>query len=204
MKLENITKSFGDKKVLENFTIDFPPGTVSCVMGKSGCGKTTLLHIAAGLLKPEQGIIIDDIPSKTMVFQDDRLLPWYNILKNITIHGVSQEIGRHYLKAVGLAGQEDKKPGELSGGMKRRAAIARALAYGGDLYLLDEPCRGLDKETQKDIFSLLNKELQGKTGIIITHDQEEAKALSQWLVFTQGPPLKIVNTNTDCQSKGDN
>lgn len=193
MKLENITKSFGEKKIMEDFTIEFSPGTITCVMGRSGCGKTTLLHIAAGLLKLDRGNIRDDIPQKAMLFQEDRLLPWYDILKNITIHGVSQEVGRYYLKAVGLEGQEDKKPSQLSGGMKRRAAIARALAYGGDLYLLDEPCRGLDGETKKNILALLKKELTGKTGIIITHDQDEAAALGKPVIFTQGPPLKIVN-----------
>ncbi len=98
----------------------------------------------------------------------------------------------YYINKVDLSGAEKKLPGELSGGMRRRAAIARALAYGGDTYFLDEPCRGLDGKTKDLILELLAAELQGKTGIVITHDIYEAEVLQDQTFLTWGPPLKVI------------
>ena len=139
LELVDIHKEFDGKKVLDGISLSVAAGECVCLTGASGCGKTTLLRIAAGLETADSGV--RNINAKTKIavlFQEDRLLPWDTALSNITAVGVDADRARYFLKRVGLENEADSYPDELSGGMKRRLSLARMLAYGGDLYLFDE------------------------------------------------------------------
>ena len=143
MRLESICVRYGEKRVLDGFTADFGPG-ITCIVGPSGFGKTTLLHTIAGLVKPESGQIVDGPARAALMFQDDRLFPWMSALQNVAVVCGDEARARQALDAVELADEADSRPETLSGGMRRRVALARALAYGGDMLLLDEPFKGMD------------------------------------------------------------
>ena len=182
LKLIDIKKSFGEKTVLNGVSLTIDDGQTLCIMGASGGGKTTLMRIACGLILPDSGSVIFDYKKKSCVFQENRLLPWYDALKNITCMGVSPDIAANYLQKVGLSGEEHTLPASLSGGMQRRLALARALAYGGDMFFLDEPFTGLDEGTKEDIISLLEQELSGKTALMVTHDAAAAQRLGDKII----------------------
>ena len=191
--LQHLSKSFGEKTILRDFSLEFAPGIITALLGPSGCGKTTLLRLAAGLEKPDSGEVLRDSGARlSFVFQEDRLLPWFSALDNLTAAGISRDDALRDLARVGLAGEEHKKPAELSGGMRRRLSIVRALAYGGDFFFLDEPLQGLDPGTASSVLSLLRQRLEGKTGLLITHNPEEALALAGQIVIIAGPPVRIV------------
>ncbi|NMP38050.1 MAG: ATP-binding cassette domain-containing protein [Clostridiales bacterium] len=178
IRLENISKAFGDKRVLEDISADFSTGGTVCILGVSGSGKTTLMRIISGLEKPDSGTVsgIEGLRC-SFVFQENRLLPWLTLVQNLCAVGVSRESALEYLKKVGLSGEEGSYPGQLSGGMARRAALARALAYSGDVIFLDEPFAGLDAQTKSDMIQLLKSELSGKTAFVVTHDTADAQLL---------------------------
>lgn len=179
IELINISKRMEDKQVLRDVSASFAKGRTTCIMGPSGCGKTTLLRIASGLLAPDAGQVIRPKNARySFLFQEDRLLPWYSACKNITAMGPDMETARAALCMVGLEGEEDALPDELSGGMQRRVAIARTLAFGGDIFFLDEPLRGLDSETAAPVLDALQKALSSKTALLVTHNMEEARALA--------------------------
>ena len=193
--LQHLSKSFGEKTILRDFSLEFAPGIITALLGPSGCGKTTLLRLAAGLEKPDSGEVLRDSGVRfSFVFQEDRLLPWFSALDNLTAAGISRDAALRDLARVGLAGEEHKKPAELSGGMRRRLAIVRALAYGGDFFFLDEPLQGLGPGTASSVLSLLRQRLEGKTGLLITHNPEEALALAGQIVIIAGPPVRIVQS----------
>lgn len=193
--LQHLSKSFGEKTILRDFSLEFAPGIITALLGPSGCGKTTLLRLAAGLEKPDSGEVLRDSGARlSFVFQEDRLLPWFSALDNLTAAGISKDDALRDLARVGLAGEEHKKPAELSGGMRRRLSIVRALAYGGDFFFLDEPLQGLDPGTASSVLSLLRQRLEGKTGLLITHNPEEALALAGQIVIIAGPPVRIVQS----------
>jgi len=183
IELSHIAKRFGDKEVFADFSHTFPGGKTTCVTGPSGSGKTTLLRIAAGLLKPDAGIVRKPAGLRaSFVFQEDRLLPWASALTNITVLGVPEVDASEALVQVGLGGELHAMPDELSGGMLRRLAIARAIAFGGDLFFLDEPLRGLDVETAAPVLAAMKKALSGKTALLITHNEVEAEVLADCVV----------------------
>lgn len=193
--LQHLSKSFGEKTILRDFSLEFAPGIITALLGPSGCGKTTLLRLAAGLEKPDSGEVLRDSGARlSFVFQEDRLLPWFSALDNLTAAGISRDDALRDLARVGLAGEEHKRPAELSGGMRRRLSIVRALAYGGDFFFLDEPLQGLDPGTASSVLSLLRQRLEGKTGLLITHNPEEALALAGQIVIIAGPPVRIVQS----------
>lgn len=193
LELCGVSKRFEDKTVLRDFSLALSSGETTCLLGPSGCGKTTLLRIAAGLLPPESGEVRrPEGWRSSFVFQEDRLLPWYGTLENITILGVSKKAAVTALESVLLGQELDTLPENLSGGMRRRLAIARALAFAGDCFFLDEPLRGLDPATAAPVLSAMRKSLEGSTGLLITHSPDEALALSQTLVMVDGPPVRIV------------
>lgn len=184
MKIIGISKSFGDKRIFDNFSLTIENGKRVAILGESGIGKTTLVKMLSGLMKPDSGKIDNssDFPFSA-VFQEDRLLPFKTLKKNVMLVGATEEKAKQYLTAVGLGDELDSYPSELSGGMKRRAAIARALAFEGyKTLILDEPFNGQDPETKKKLISLIKSETEGKTVILITHSKDDADALCDAVV----------------------
>ena len=147
LSIDNISFSYGENPVLENFSLSVGDGERICLFGKSGCGKTTLLRIILGLEKAQKGSVTAGRDIKySAVFQEDRLLPFKTVLQNITLIGADEQTALSHLAAMGIRDCADKYPSELSGGMRRRAAIARALSAEYDCLVLDEPFSGLDIE----------------------------------------------------------
>ena len=181
VEFKNITKKYGYDTVFENLSLSITEGSTTVIMGESGCGKTTLLRIVAGLEKPDDGELMCD-EKIAMMFQELRLLPWKNALENIksVLHSEHFSLADKYLSAVGLEKDTDKFPHELSGGMAQRVAFARFLAFaeaeGATLLLLDEPFSSLDDETRTKMLSLLKEFSTEKTLIVVTHNTIEAKA----------------------------
>ena len=178
--LTNITKAYGEKVVLDGFSHAFPAGKRTCIMGPSGCGKTTLLRIILGLETTDGGTITGRPERVSAVFQENRLFEDFSALSNLAAvchHGDKQVMTDH-LTELGLGDSLHKPVRTLSGGMKRRVAIARAVLAPGDLVVLDEPFTGLDKDTKEVVVSYLKHHTQGRTLIIVTHDPAERDALA--------------------------
>lgn len=191
MEIQNVTVRFDEKLVLDQFSLTIPKSGVLCLFGPSGCGKTTLLRVISGLQAPEAGQL-SCRPSVSAVFQEDRLLPWLSIQKNITAAaGVSRETADLWLQRVGLGAEKKQLPANLSGGMQRRVAVARALAAKSDILLLDEPFNGVDEETKKLLYPLILEAAEKKTVILVTHHRQEAQALGAEILEFTGPPLKL-------------
>ncbi len=193
LRLEDVSVSFGEKTVLKDFCFEAAEGGRTCILGQSGGGKTTLWRLAAGLMKPDSGTVRPFEHRKAAyVFQEDRLLPWCSCLENLTAVGAEKARALEMLWRLGLEGEEKSYPDELSGGMKRRLAIARALSCGGELIFMDEPLQGLDIRTAGEVLALLAREIAGKTALVITHSPAEALALGDRIVVTAGPPLRVL------------
>ena len=171
--VKNITKTFDSKKVLDNINTVIPDSGIFAVSGASGSGKTTFMRILAGLETPDSGIV-EGLEGKkiSVMFQDDRLLPWYSALDNVAAV-CNKDTAKEWLKKVELTHAADKKPSELSGGMCRRVALARALAFDGDILFLDEPFKGLDIELRERMAELIKTFAKTKPVILITHDRWE-------------------------------
>lgn len=191
--LKQVNKAFAPKDILHDFSLPLPEGRTTCLLGPSGCGKTTLLRVAAGLLSPDSGTV-EGLPGRiSTVFQEDRLLPWFDALENLTALGIPQAQAMAALDSVLLGGDAHTMPAALSGGMQRRLSIARALAHGGAYFFLDEPLRGLDPATAQPVLSAMQSALSGHGGLLITHSPEEALALGQTLLLVDGPPVRIIH-----------
>lgn len=178
IEIKNLSFSYEDKKILSDFSLTVNDGECVCLSGNSGCGKTTVLRLAAGLEKPSIGEVIT--PKKiSYVFQEDRLVSNLSIIKNIMLclPKEQKELALSLLREAGLEAIKDKKPSELSGGMKRRAAIVRAVAFGGDILLLDEPFNGLDSEIKAKIAEMIRREFSGKSILMVSHIKEDANLL---------------------------
>ena len=187
--LSEVVKTYGEKKALRSFSHTFPEGQITCLMGASGCGKTTLLKILAGFETPDAGEL-SGVPQKiAFVFQEDRLCEDFTALSNIRMvcgkNKSKEEIVSH-LKELGLGEEVNKPVRTFSGGMKRRVAIARAMLYDADLVLLDEPFKGLDEGLRKSVMDYVLKYTKGKTVLCVTHDEKEAEYLGGSLVRMQG------------------
>lgn len=211
LELKDISYSYhtlhGETRALENISFDVKKGEFLAIVGPSGCGKSTLLSIIAGLLSPESGTIHfntdDDNPNRLVgyMLQHDHLLEWRTVYHNVTLglelnHSLTEENLKYVnqlLEEYGLSAFKDKRPGELSGGMKQRAALIRTLALNPKLLLLDEPFSALDYQTRlivsEDICSLIRR--SGKTVILITHDLSEAVRLSDRIIVLTKRPAHI-------------
>lgn len=177
IEIKNLSLSYEGERVIESFSLTLEKGEKIVLMGPSGCGKSSLLSAVAGLLTPENGSVKTG-GRISFVFQEPRLLPWLSALENINSvlsdSPASLPEAQKWLDAVGLGSDSDKLPSELSGGMQQRVSIARALAYDGDILLLDEPSKGMDAETKAAVWEKILSAAEGKTSILVTHDEEEA------------------------------
>ena len=193
LKVKGLVKAYDGTKIIDGFDIEFPERGVVCLLGRSGCGKTTLINCLAGLEKPDSGKI-EGIEDKKLsfVFQEDRLLPWINARNNVLAVNDNEELCDDILQKMGLAEHSKKLPGELSGGMRQRVAIARAAAYGGDIIMLDEPFKGIDVKTKASVIELVKEFIKDRLCVFITHDLEEAKMLADRIVILDGPPIRVV------------
>lgn len=192
--LRKVSFSYGDRPVLDKVSLRFPEKGVLCLFGASGCGKTTILRLLAGLEQPDSGSLEGlEEKSAAVVFQENRLLPWLSVRDNVAAPLRGSDAARRAdaaLEAVGLGGEGDKRPSQLSGGMKRRAAIARALAAKADFLLLDEPFTGLNEELWKPIAGILRESYADRLIVLVTHNPAEAEAMGASLLRLAEPPQR--------------
>jgi len=200
MTLVDVCKAYGDNQVLKNVNMAFDEG-ITCIMGSSGRGKTTLAYIVAGIIPPDSGSIVGRENKKiSLMFQEDRLLEWQTAIENVLFvtkfspldvlrrRKPSNPLYKHHergmqlLTQANLADSINKKTFELSGGMKRRVCLCRALIADYDILILDEPFKGLDSGIKPGIMSMVKEHTVGKTVICITHDPAEAEFLGGGLV----------------------
>jgi NitT/TauT family transport system ATP-binding protein len=224
VEVRGIAKTYpGGVEALRDVTLSFPRGKLSTLLGPSGCGKTTLLKIIAGLVRPSSGEVRVDGrlvdrpgPERAFVFQDFALLPWATVLRNVAfgleLRGVPEAerfaTARRYIAEVGLEGFEESYPHELSGGMRQRVGLARALAVDADILLMDEPFSSVDEQTrrkfQEDLLDLLAR--RRRTVIFVTHSIEEAVYVSDRIVLLSPRPgtvSRIVAPNIERGARGE-
>lgn len=189
MKLEvcNLTKSYNSKVVLDKVSLTIEQGRGLCLMGPSGCGKTTLFRILLGLESADEGIIrgIDDT-SVSAVFQEDRLLENVSAVKNVWIvceKTFGEKEIRMELSQILPSEALDKPVKQLSGGMRRRVALVRAMMKKSNLVFMDEPFTGLDEDTKRNVIHYLKEKLQGRTFLFSTHREEDARLLEADIFF---------------------
>ena len=186
--VRNITVRFGEKTVLDRFSLALPEEGITALSGPSGCGKTTLLRVLAGLQPCGEGHV-ETPPRPTILFQEDRLLSWRTVgqhIADVLPKGRRGEVPR-WLALAELEGEEGSFPAALSGGMRRRLALARALACGGGLYLLDEPFTGVDAPRASRILARVRA--LGMPAILSCHE-EAVLSLCDKVVCLDGPPLR--------------
>lgn len=208
VSVRNVSKNYDAVEALKDLSLEFPRGQLTSLLGPSGCGKTTLLKIIAGLLDASSGeievngqAVAGPGPDRAFVFQDFALLPWASVIRNVAfgleLRGVAtserEGIAEKYIKNVGLAGFEKSYPHELSGGMRQRVGLARALAVDADVLLMDEPFSAVDEQTrrkfQEDLLSLVANE--NKTFIFVTHSIEEAVYVSDQIAILLPRPSRV-------------
>lgn len=180
IELRNISKGYGEKQVLKDFSADFPEGTLTAVMAPSGSGKTTLLRLILGLEAPDSGEIIGVPEEMSVLFQEDRLLPEHSVMTNLRFALGRQTGKREILEMLRELGLEDcagQSASELSGGMARRVALARALLYPARLLVLDEPFNGLDSENRRLAAEAILRRRKNRTVLVVTHRQEDLELL---------------------------
>lgn len=204
----SISKNYGEVEALRDLSLEFPKGQLTSLLGPSGCGKTTLLKIIAGLLEPTSGEVevggkkvTGPGPDRAFVFQDFALLPWASVIRNVAfgleMRGVGkserEDIAARYIKDVGLGGFEKSYPHELSGGMRQRVGLARALSVDAEVLLMDEPFSAVDEQTrrkfQEDLLALVQNE--NKTFIFVTHSIEEAVYVSDQIAILLPRPSRV-------------
>ena len=205
--IRNLNKSYGNDKIFDDFNIDFYEDKVNCIVGESGCGKTTLLNIIAGLTDVES-CEINEITRRDIsyVFQEDRLIPWLTIKENLEMalkkyyekQDLKEKV-KEVLTLVGICRIENKYPHELSGGMKQRVNIARAFGKPSKIILLDEPFKSLDYKLKYTIINefieILKKE--NRMVILVTHDLDEAIYFQGNIIVLGEKPVQIKGIFTE-------
>lgn len=180
IELRHVSKSFEGKTVFHDFSVVFPEGKITGIMAPSGYGKTTLLRMLLGLTQPDAGEILGiEGQKKSAVFQEDRLCENLSASANIRLTNpkLSEKEVAEAMSAVGIGACIDQPVHELSGGMRRRVAILRALLSEYDMLYLDEPFKGLDETTKKLVIEDTKKRCKGKTVLLVTHDRAELEAM---------------------------
>lgn len=195
LRIEQLGKSFGDLEVLHDFNLEINPGEIVAMIGPSGCGKSTLLNMISGLASPDEGSVSVGTERLGYVFQSTRLLPWRTVYDNIRLgrdDHAPEEI-RALIKAVGLEGFERYYPGQLSGGMAKRCALARAFYYGGDLLLMDEPFQGLDYGLRMEMLEMLLDIWRRKrrSVLFVTHEIDEALTVASRIAVLSARPTTV-------------
>jgi nitrate/nitrite transport system ATP-binding protein len=217
LELRGVCKSYGARSVLDKLDLTLEEGELLAIVGYSGAGKSTLVQIIAGLIKPDRGTVMlggkpitGPGPDRGVVFQGDSLLPWLNAFDNVLLavdrvfpkftDAEKRDRTAHYMELVKLQHAHDKRPHELSGGMRQRVAVARALAQDPQVLLMDEPFSALDaltRATLQDEIERIWRE-DGKTGLLITNDVDEAILLADRIVplgagpgAALGPPVAV-------------
>ena len=192
-KLAQVSLVFDGKPVIDQLSYSFPDKGIFAIMGPSGCGKTSLLRLLAGLEQPSTGNVMRSHHRVAVAFQEPRLLPWLNCEENLKL--VLSEVENmpktvsYWLEALELTEVAKQLPNTLSGGMQQRLSLARALAFGGDLLLLDEPFSALDRPLKERIAPRIKAVAQQALVILVTHDREEAELLSATVLNCIGTPL---------------
>jgi NitT/TauT family transport system ATP-binding protein len=218
VRVTHLTKEYpGSVRALEDVSFDMPKGELTTIIGPSGCGKTTTLKIIAGLVEATSGEVVVDGrlvrgpgPERAFVFQDFALMPWATVLRNVAfgleLRGVGNKereaIAHEYIRKMNLTGFEGAYPHQLSGGMRQRVGLARAMAVDADILLMDEPFASVDEQIrrkfQEDLLQLLSEEK--KSVVFVTHSIEEAVYVSdQIVILTRGPGRvsKVVRPGID-------
>lgn len=187
--MKNVTFGYSSVKICKDLNWTLPNSGVVCLWGPSGCGKTTLLRLLAGLEKPQSGSIKPTDYRVSMVFQEDRLLPWLTVRENAALACDDDTRVNELLAAVGLTDLADSTPDAISGGQQRRVALVRALAADSDLLLLDEPFTGLDEETKDLVLPLIRETAKTRPVVLVTHIADEAEALNAAMIRLGELPL---------------
>lgn len=200
-EVRGLRKSYGETVVLGGVDLTFPEGSVTVVLGPSGCGKTSMLNILAGLDDGYSGSVTGFRGGKaSYVFQEDRLLPWMSAADNVAFvlrgrmeRPRARSAAEEALASVGLSASMDAKPGALSGGMRRRVALARAFAYPSDAILLDEPFSSLDLKTRIAVMDLFVdlRARDGRSAVVVTHDVREAIYLGDRIATLSDKPARV-------------
>lgn len=192
IEIKNVTKKYGEKTVLEGFSAVFSEHKLTCIMGASGCGKTTLLRLLMGL-EQYDGVISGVPHAKAAVFQEDRLCEPFSALANVMLCAdgkyTRSDAVRH-LSRVGLAESVSVPVGNMSGGMRRRTAIVRAVMAKSEILFLDEAFKGLDEELRLSVIEYVREHTDGKTVLSVTHSADEAMLLGG-TVFEMPQPQNV-------------
>ena len=196
ISFRNVSVKYDDKYIISDLSLDFPEKGAVCLFAPSGSGKTTILRLLSGLLKPSSGRISGLQGKKlALLFQENRLLPQLSALENLKL--ILPKERQHeallWLEKMGLADSAHKTPLQMSGGMNRRLAIARTLAYGGDVYLLDEPFQGLDEATLRQTMAVVREAVADSLLILVTHRREEAEELCSRIITLEQRNVKGEN-----------